>query len=80
MAIDFKCDVLCWQESVCVECIHFSPEKKMVELCISSWSSMGQPYIESATAFSYMSSRSGESLSIRWDWDQSVVNVPTSIS
>ena len=24
--------------SVCIECIHFSPEKQRVELCISIWS------------------------------------------
>ena len=26
--------------------------RKKVEICISSWNSMWQPYIESATAFS----------------------------
>ena len=44
VTIDFKVLV-----SVCVECICYSPEKRRVELCINSWNSVCQPYIESYT-------------------------------
>ena len=43
-----RCSVMI---SVHVECIYFSPKKKRVELCITSWSSMWQP-IENSTALS----------------------------
>ena len=43
MNIDFKSCA----GKVCVEFIHFSPDKKRVEVCISCGSSMWQAYIES---------------------------------
>ena len=48
VTVHFKHDVLWWQVLV-LECICFSPEKKRVGICISGWSCMLQPYIESAT-------------------------------
>ena len=44
-----RCSVMI---SVHVECIYFSPKKNRVELCITCWSRMWQPYIENSTALS----------------------------
>ena len=35
--------------SVCVECICYSHKKRRVQLCISNWISVCQPYIENST-------------------------------
>ena len=47
MTIDFKYDLLC-KVRLCVEYTCFSPEYKMLEVSISGWCVLSQPYTENS--------------------------------